>query len=243
MKNIKRAMILAAGFGTRMRPITDNLPKPLIQVLGRSLIDRTIDRLQESGIETFVVNTHHLSEKIHKHLQKRDDVDIVFSPENEILETGGGISNALKNFYDEPFFTCNGDTLWLNGCQNAATRMVKHWDTDKMDGLLMLHSTVNAYGYDGVGDFNIDPLGVLSRRPESEVSPYLFTGVQILHPRLFSRTPKGPFSLNLLYDRAIENGRLYGIVHDGEWFHVGTPEALHEAEDYMNSRYSGIKHR
>ena len=236
-------MILAAGFGARMRPITDSVPKPLVRVLGRSLIDRTIDRLQEGGVEKFVVNTHHLSEQIHTHLQKRDDVDIIFSFENEILETGGGITNAIENFYNEPFFTCNGDTLWLNGSQNAATRMVKHWDSNKMDALLMLHSTVNAYGYGGLGDFNIDPLGVLSRRPESEVSPYLFTGVQILHPKLFRRVPKGSFSLNLLYDRAIETGRLYGIVHDGEWFHIGTPEALDEAEDYLSKRYSGIKHR
>tara|TARA_B100000902_G_C27136655_1_gene826414 strand:- start:40 stop:771 length:732 start_codon:yes stop_codon:yes gene_type:complete len=243
VKNIKRAMILAAGFGVRMRPITNNIPKPLVQVLGRTLIDRTIDRLQEGGVETFVVNTHHLSEKIHTHLQKRDNLEIKFSLESKILETGGGINKALEYFCNEPFFTCNGDTLWLNGSQNAAIRMVNHWDPDKMDALLMLHSTVDAYGYNGIGDFNIDPLGVLSRRPESEVSPYLFTGVQILHPKLFKRAPKGSFSLNLLYDRAIETGRLYGIVHDGEWFHIGTPEALVEAEDYMRERYSGIKRR
>ena len=236
-------MILAAGFGVRLRPITDTTPKPLVQVLGRTLIDRTIDRLHEGGIETFVVNTHHLSEQIHKHLKKRDDVEILFSLEDEILETGGGIFNALSRFGNDPFFACNGDTLWLNGSQDAVNRMVRHWDEDKMDALLMLHSTVDAYGYEGLGDFGVDPLGVLSRRPESEVSPYLFTGVQILHPRLFKSAPEGPFSLNVLYDKAIEAGRLYGIVHDGEWFHVGTPEALDEAEDYMRKRYSGIKHR
>ncbi len=243
MKNINRAMILAAGFGLRLRPITNNIPKPLVKVLGRSLIDRTIDRLKEGGVQTFVVNTHHLSEQIHKHLNNRSDVEIIFSLENEILETGGGITNALKNFNNEPFFTSNGDTLWLNGAQDAVTRMVNQWDSNKMDALLMLHSTVNAYGYEGLGDFNMDPNGVLSRRPESEVSPYLFTGVQILHPKLFMGTPKGAFSLNLLYDRAIQNGRLYGIVHDGEWFHIGTPEALDEAEDYMRKRYSGTKRR
>ena len=243
MTDMKRAMILAAGFGVRLRPITNKLPKPLVKVLGRTLIDHTIDRLQEGGVEKFVVNTHHLSEQIHKHLKKRNDVDILFSREDRILETGGGITNALEKFHNEPFFACNGDTLWLNGSQNAANRMIHHWDADKMDGLLMLHSTVDAYGYDGLGDFNINPLGVLTRRPESEVSPYLFTGVQILKPKLFRSAPEGPFSLNLLYDRAIETGRLYGIVHDGEWFHIGTPEALDEAEDYMRKRYSGIKHR
>jgi MurNAc alpha-1-phosphate uridylyltransferase len=236
-------MILAAGFGVRLRPITNKLPKPLVKVLGRTLIDHTIDRLQEGGVEKFIVNTHHLSEQIHKHLKKRNDVDILFSREDRILETGGGITNALEKFHNEPFFACNGDTLWLNGSQNAANRMIHHWDENKMDGLLMLHSTVDAYGYDGLGDFNINPLGVLKRRLESEVSPYLFTGVQILHPKLFRSAPEGPFSLNLLYDRAIETGRLYGIVHDGEWFHIGTPEALDEAEDYMRKRYSGIKRR
>jgi MurNAc alpha-1-phosphate uridylyltransferase len=236
-------MILAAGFGLRLRPITDTTPKPLVQVLGRTLIDRTIDRLHEGGVESFVVNTHHLSELIHRHLKKRVDVEILFSLEDEILETGGGITNALSKFSNDPFFACNGDTLWLNGSQDAVNRMVCHWDENKMDALLMLHSTVDAYGYEGLGDFDLDPLGVLSRRPESEVSPYLFTGVQILHPRLFEIAPKGPFSMNVLYDKAIKTGRLYGIVHDGEWFHVGTPEALNEAEDYMRKRYSGIKRR
>ena len=236
-------MVLAAGFGVRLRPITDTMPKPLVKVLGRTLIDRTIDRLHDGGVEMFVVNTHHLSEQIHQHLKKRFDVKILFSLEDEILETGGGISNALSKFNNEPFFACNGDTLWLNGTQDAVNRMVRHWDADKMDALLMLHSTVNAFGYEGLGDFDMDPLGGLSRRLESKVSPYLFTGVQILHPRLFKKAPKGPFSLNLLYDKANEKGRLYGIVHDGEWFHVGTPKALDEAEDYMRKRYSGIKRR
>jgi MurNAc alpha-1-phosphate uridylyltransferase len=242
MTDIKRAMVLAAGFGVRLRPITNTTPKPLVQVLGRTLIDRTIDRLHEGGIETFIVNTYYLSEQIHMHLKKRDDVEILFSLEDEILETGGGIANALDKFGNDPFFACNGDTLWLNGSQDAVNRMVRHWDPDKMDALLMLHSTVDAYGYEGLGDFCVDALGVLSRRPESEVSPYLFAGVQILHPRLFKNSPKGSFSLNVLYDKAIEAGRLYGIVHDGEWFHVGTPQSLGEAEDYMLKRYSGIKH-
>ena len=243
MTDIKRAMILAAGFGVRLRPITDTTPKPLIKVLGRTLIDRTIDRLHEGGIDTFVVNIHHLSEQIQKHLEKRIDVKILFSLEKKILETGGGIKKSLTKFGNEPFFACNGDTLWLNGTQNAVDRMVRQWDADKMDALLMLHSTVNAYGYEGLGDFDLNPLGMLSRRLEGEVSPYLFTGVQILHPRLFKSAPEGPFSLNLLFDKAIERSKLYGIVHDGEWFHVGTPKALKEAEDYMQKRYSGIKRR
>lgn len=243
MSILKRAMVLAAGFGVRLRPITDTTPKPLVKVLGRTMIDRTIDRLIDAGVETIVVNTHHLSEQIHDHLKKRDDVEILFSPEEQILETGGGIANALDKLGDEPFFACNGDTLWLNGSQDALKRMLRHWDDEKMDGLLMQHSTVDAYGYDGIGDFCVDPLGLLSRRPEGEVSPYLFTGVQILHPRLFKGAPNGAFSMNVLYDSSIETGRLYGMIHDGEWFHIGTPDALEEAEAYMRLRYAGVKRR
>ncbi len=243
MKKIKSAMLLAAGFGERLRPITDTTPKPLVKVMGRTLIDRAIDRLHEGGIERFVVNTHYLSEKIYDHLSQRKDVEILFSEERKILETGGGIANVLTKFNNDAFIACNGDTLWLNGSQDAIKRMMCIWNDSKMDALMMLHSTVSAYGYEGYGDFNIDPNGLLSRRPESEISPYLFTGIQILHPRLFETAPKGPFSLNLLYDSAIRSERLYGLVHDGEWFHVGTPDALSTTEDYLKSRYSGIKHR
>ena len=184
-----------------------------------------------------------LSEKIYDHLSQRKDVEILFSQERKILETGGGIANVLTKFNNDAFIACNGDTLWLNGSQDAIKRMMRIWNDSKMDALMMLHSTVNAYGYEGYGDFNIDPNGLLSRRPESEISPYLFTGIQILHPRLFKTAPKGPFSLNLLYDSAIRSERLYGLVHDGEWFHIGTPDALSTTEDYLKSRYSGIKHR
>ncbi|NQV46958.1 MAG: nucleotidyltransferase family protein [Rhodospirillaceae bacterium] len=248
MSAIKTAMVLAAGFGVRMKPLTDTRPKPLIQVLGRTLIDRTIDRLAEAGVERVVVNTHHLSEQIHDHLSKRDDLNIAFSPEDMILETGGGVAHALSMLGDDAFFVCNADSLWLNGSQDALKRLNRHWlcdgsGDDSMDGLLMVHSTVDAYGYGGLGDFGVDPLGLVSRRPENEVSAYLFTGVQILHPRLFKGAPEGAFSLNVLYDRAIEGDRLYAMVHDGEWFHVGTPEELAVAENYMTLRYSGIKHR
>lgn len=243
MTVLKRAMVLAAGFGVRLRPITDTTPKPMVKVLGRTLIDRTIDRLIDGGVQSIVVNTHHLGEVVHQHLKKRDDIEILFSQEDPILETGGGIAHALPMLGDQPFFVCNGDTLWLNGSQNAVKRLLRHWDDEKMDALLMLHSTVDAYGYSGMGDFCVDPLGLLTRRPESEVSPYLFTGLQILHPRLFKDAPQGAFSLNVLYDKAMENDRLYGMVHDGEWFHIGTPDALDEAESYMRLRYSGIKHR
>jgi len=241
--NISTAMVLAAGFGTRMRPLTDKIPKPLVEVCKRSLIDRVIDRFVDAGVGKIVVNTHHLGGMIQTHLEKRDRPEIVFSPEDPILETGGGVTNALSLLGDGPFFVSNADTMWLNGSQDALQRMLNEWQDDRMDALLMLHSTVDAYGYDGRGDFCAEADGRLVRRPEGEVSPFLFTGVQILHPRLFKNAPKGAFSLNKLYDRAIESERLYGMIHDGEWFHVGTPEGLEEAEAYMKLRYAGIKHR
>ncbi len=146
MTVLKRAMVLAAGFGVRLRPITDTTPKPLVKVLGRTLIDRTIDRLIEVGVETVIVNTHHLGDQVHDHLKKRDDVEILFSPEDPILETGGGIAKALKHFGDEPFFACNGDTLWLNGSQDALKRMLRHWREDQMDARSMLLTSVRS-GY------------------------------------------------------------------------------------------------
>ena len=243
MSTIKTAMVLAAGFGVRMKPLTDTRPKPLLEVHGTSLIDRTIDRLLDAGVEKVVVNTHHLGDQIHDHLGKRQTPAIVFSPEDPVLETGGGVANALALLGDEPFFVCNADTLWLNGSQDALKRMIRHWHEDRMDALLMVHSTVDAYGYNGQGDFCVDAMGLASRKPEQEVSPYLFTGVQILHPRLFKNAPDGAFSLNLLYDKAIEQDRLYAMVHDGEWFHVGTPDGLADAETYMKLRYAGIRHR
>jgi len=236
-------MVLAAGLGTRMKPMTDALPKPLVTVDGRSLIDHALDRLEEAGVGAVVVNTHHLAGQLEQHLRARPTPAIEFSREDDLLETGGGIAKALALLGDGPFVAVNADAFWLNGPFDALHRMAEIWNDDAMDGLLLLHSTVDAYGYTGRGDFCADGEGLLTRRPESEVSPWLFTGIQILHPRLFADAPEGAFSLNVLYDRAIEAERLYGAIHDGEWFHVGTPEGLKEAESYMNFRYAGTKHR
>ncbi|MFQ5764571.1 MAG: nucleotidyltransferase family protein, partial [Rhodospirillales bacterium] len=159
------------------------------------------------------------------------------------LDTGGGVAKALPLLGPAPFFVVNTDAFWLNGPFDALARMARTWDDGRMDGLLMLHSTVDAYGYRGNGDFCADGAGVLLRRAESEVSPWLFTGIQILHPRLFEGAPAGAFSLNVLWDRAIEGERLYGMVHDGEWFHVGTPAGLEEAETYLHLRFAGKVHR
>ena len=239
----RRGMVLAAGLGLRMRPITDNLPKPLVPVLDRTLLDRALDRLEEAGIREAVVNVHHLGEMIERHLSKRRTPKITLSVEKTRLETGGGVAKALPLLGDAPFVVANGDVLWLDGPSPTLERLAAAWDDDRMDALLLLHPTVEAFGYRGDGDFLIDPEGRLVRRPEREVAPYLFAGVQILHPRLFGDQPTGSFSLNLLYDRAIERGRLFGVLHDGKWFHVGTPEDLAVAESYMQARHSGIRRR
>ncbi len=240
----KSAMVLAAGLGLRLRPITNKTPKPLVKVADRTLLDHALDRLVAAGVERAVVNIHHLAGQVEQHLSNRKDLEIIISSEEDnLLETGGGVKKALEHFGDEPFYISNADVFWLNGATSALERMVERWNDDEMDVLLMLHSTVEAYGYTGNGDFEADPEGKLSRKLEREVSPYLFTGVQILHPCIFKDAPDGAFSLNVIYDKAIEAKRLFGVVHDGEWFHIGTPDGLAQAEVYMGQRFSGMRHR
>ena len=238
-----KAMVLAAGLGTRLKPLTDRLPKPLLSIAGRTLLDRALDRLADADVDVTVVNLHHLGDMIADHLKDRVQPKIVLSREEQRLETGGGIRNALPLLGNEPFFAVNADVLWLNGPYDALARMKAHWREADMDALLLLLETTAAFGYYGVGDFLADPVGRLVRRLEREIAPYLFTGVQILHPRLFRNSPEGAFSLNVLYDQALAAGRLHGIIHDGEWFNVGTPEGLAEAEDFMRVRYPGTKRR
>lgn len=240
----KNAMVLGAGLGLRMRPITDKTPKPMIKVAGRTLLDHALDRLVAVGVQKAVVNTHHLGDQIIDHLKFRRDLEIVISDEaDQLLETGGGVKKALAHFGDDPFYVANADILWLNSNTDALQRLADLWEDDKMDALLLLHSTVEAYGYRGRGDFIVDPLGKLARRPEREISPYVYTGVEILHPRAMKDTPDGPFSLNLVFDRLIEQERLYGIVHDGEWFDIGTPAGLNQAEIFMNQKFPGRRRR
>ncbi|MCK5444537.1 MAG: nucleotidyltransferase family protein [Rhodospirillaceae bacterium] len=244
MKPLKKAMILAAGLGTRMRPITDRTPKPLVEVNKRALIDHALDRLTEGGVTDVVVNLHYLGDQIERHLARRKTPNITFSWERDaLLDTGGGVRQVLAKMGVEPFWVVNCDSLWLNGPTEMMARALAQWDPEKMDALLVLHSTVDAYGYEGPGDFHAEPDGLLSRRPELEVSPWLFTGIQILSPKVFEDTPEGAFSLNVIYDKAIAKGRLYGLVHDGEWFHVGSPEGLGEVESFMKYRYAGVKLR
>ncbi len=242
-KALKKAMILAAGLGTRMKPLTDSLPKPLIEVDGRALIDHVLDRLADAGVSDVIVNTHHLADQLESHLDSRKSPNIEFSPEQDLLETGGGIAKALPLLGKDAFYVINSDAFWLNGPFDALRRMAETWNDETMDALLLMHSTVEAYGYTGIGDFCVGGDGMATRPPEGEVSPWLFTGIQILHPRLFKAAPKDAFSLNVLYDRAIENERLYGATHDGEWFHVGTPEGLEKADTYLHLRYADNKRR
>ena len=239
----KVAMVLAAGFGKRLRPLTETLPKPLVQVNGEAMLDRILDRLSEAGVRKAVVNLHHLGEVIEDHLKDREAPEIVLSPEAEILETGGGVKRALPQLGKEPFFVLNGDVLWLDGRRPALQRLAEVWDGRRMDCLLLLHQSVFAYGYDGRGDFMMDPNGLVRRRREREIAPFVFAGMQILHPKLLDATPEGPFSLNRLYDKAAERGRLYGISHDGEWFHVGTPQDLKTAEAAMHHLHVRAIHR
>ncbi len=221
------AMVLAAGEGRRMRPLTEQTPKPLLEIFGESLLDRMLDRLAAAGVRRAVVNTHHLGEAIAAHLRGRRRPEIVLSPETWLLDTGGGVLNALDKLGEAPFYALNGDVLWLDGRRPALERLAAAWDDRRMDALLLVHPTVRAHGYTGLGDFVLDGLGRTRRRRNREVAPFAFTGIQILHPRLFRYAPEPPFSLNVLYDQAEASERLYAVPHDGLWFHVGTPEDLH----------------
>ncbi len=226
----RRGMVLAAGLGERMRPITDTLPKPLIPIDGKPMLDHALDRLAAAGVHDAVVNTHHLGQQITDHLAGRSDLSVSISDEKDRLETGGGVANALPLLGDDPFYVVNGDALWLDGATPGLTRLAEQWDDDRMDALLLVYPTARCEDYRGPGDFVLDPCGQTRRRREREVAPFVFTGVQILHPRLFEDAPSGAFSLNVLYDKAIEAERLWSVVHDGIWLHVGTPDAIAPAE-------------
>lgn len=227
----RKAMVMAAGFGRRMRPLTVTTPKPLIEVAGRSLIDHGLDRLAAAGVEEAVVNVHYLADLMEVHLERRDLPKIHISDEREaLLDTGGAIRRVLDRLGDTPFFAMNSDSFWIEGSMPNLSRLAAAWRDDAMDALLLLAPTVTATGYVGRGDFLMDPEGRLTRRPERSVAPFVYAGVGLFHPRLFVDTPEGSFSLNLVFDRAIAAGRLYGLRLDGLWLHVGTPEAVGLAE-------------
>ena len=230
---LQNAMVLAAGLGTRMRPLTDDRPKPLLLLEGRTLLDHALDRIAEAGVAEAVVNAHWFPDKIAAAMAARSEPRIHLQHEEQLLETGGGVRLALPVLGDAPFAVANGDAFWLNGPTPALTRMTDLFDAETMDALLLLVRTTQIDGVVGRGDFMMDPVGRLRRPKERELAPYLYGGVQILAPALFDASPEGPFSLNLLYDRAIEAGRLFGIVHDGLWFHLSTPADLDHAAEQL----------
>ncbi len=226
-----RAIVLAAGLGTRMRPHNGHVPKPLVQIGGKSLIDYSLDRLADAGVERVVVNVHHLADAVERHLASRKRPHIVISDERaELLGTGGGIAKALPQLGDAPFFLVNSDTVWLDGVKPNFVRLADAFDPATMDALLLLAPTTESIGYTGRGDFAMLPDGRLRRRAESEVVPFVYAGAAILSPALFAGAPAGAFPLTPLFDRAGAKDRLFGLRLEGLWMQVGTPEAVAAAE-------------
>jgi N-acetyl-alpha-D-muramate 1-phosphate uridylyltransferase len=228
----KRAMLLAAGLATRLKHLRQNGPKALLSVGGRTLLDHALDKLEEAGVEEVMINLHYKGDMIRDHLAKsrKNGLKLSFSDESDLLmDTGGGVAKALDFFGDEPFYVVNAKQIWTNGYLNTLQRLADAWNGERMDALLLLVATVSAIGYDGIGDFDMDADGRVTRRKEGKVAPFVYA-LQIVHPRLFKGCPKGPFSFNILWDKAEEACRLYGIRHDGTWIHVGTPGQLVDAE-------------
>jgi MurNAc alpha-1-phosphate uridylyltransferase len=232
---ITRAMIMAAGYGTRMRPLTDATPKPLVKVKGRALIDHVIDRLIAAGVTTIVVNVHYMGDQIVSHLAARKDAEFIISDETgTLLDSGGGIFKALSHFNGEPFFHANADTVWVEGASHALPRLIEAWDPERMDALMLLASTVTTVCYDGRGDFMMDADGRLTRVPEGRVSPFVWMSIEILHPRLFDDVTETKFSINPLWNKAIAKGRLFGQRLDGVWMHIDRPDAVTASEEYLD---------
>src|SRR5262245_11301141 len=226
-----RAMVLAAGFGTRMRPLTDTLPKPLVKVAGQALLDHAPDRLADAGVTRAVVNVHHMADQIEAHLTNRTRPAIAISDErDDLLDTGGGVVKALPLLGDAPFFHLNSDTMWIEGVTPNLRRLGAQFDPARMDILLLLASTTASIGYEGRGDFTMAPDGSLRRRAEREVAPFIYAGAAVLAPAQFAGMRAEKFSLNRMFDRAIEAGRMHGLRLEGTWMHVGTPAAIKAAE-------------
>jgi N-acetyl-alpha-D-muramate 1-phosphate uridylyltransferase len=231
-------MILAAGFGTRMRPLTLTTPKPLIKVDGKALIDYAVEKLAESNVSKAVVNGHYLADKIEAWSKTVAKPVMQFSDERDaILDTGGGIARALPQLGDAPFFVMNADCFWTDGKTPALQRLKTAWCDDAMDCLLLLCDPAQTTGYDGTGDFVIAEEGRLMRAKHAQgQQAYAYIGGYLVHPRLFARAPQGAFSMNALWDMAIAEGRLFGLAHDGHWLHVGTVDAIKDAEDWLHRR-------
>jgi N-acetyl-alpha-D-muramate 1-phosphate uridylyltransferase len=229
------AMVMAAGLGKRMRPLTASQPKPLVRVAGRALIDHALDRLHDAGITRAVVNVHYLADALEAHLQSRGSPAIVISDERALLlETGGGLVKAeAEGLLPDPFFCVNADSIWLDGPRDAFADLSALWDATRMDALLLVVPHIRARNFDGAGDFYMDGAGRLRRKSPGRVAPYIYTGIQLTSKRLLRDAPAGPFSTNLLWDRAIEEGRLFGAAFTGEWLEVGEPGHVAATESYL----------
>ena len=229
------AMVMAAGLGQRMRPLTETRPKPLIEVAGKPLIDHVLDRLRAAGVRRAVVNVHYLADQMEAHLARQTGIEVVVSDERgRLMETGGGLVQARDLLGDEPVVVVNSDNLWVDGPVDAIRLLAGRWDEAEMDALLLLVPLARANNNNGSGDFHLGADGrIVARRKPGRVAPFTYTGVQLLHPRLIADWPEGPFSTNLFWDRALANGRLYGLVHQGLWFDVGTPEAIGRTETLL----------
>ncbi len=224
------AMVMAAGMGKRMRPLTASTPKPMVRVGGKPLIDHTLDRLAEAGVSKAVVNVHYLADVLEGHLKARKSPEVTVSDERELLlETGGGLVKA-QELLPDPFFCLNSDNIWLDGPKNAFADLSQRWDPEVMDALLLLVPHKGASNFTGKGDFRMDAYGRLTRRRSGRIAPYIFTGIQLASKRLLRDAPEGPFSTNVLWSRAIEEGRLFGLAFTGRWFEVGTPAAIRPTE-------------
>ena len=234
---LETAMVLAAGLGKRMRPLTATRPKPLVEVAGKALLNHAIDRLKAAGVKRAVVNVHYLADALEAHLKRRvQGIDIIVSDERaRLLETGGGVVHALPLIDEDPFLVVNSDNLWVDGPADSIRALAARWDDQTMDALLLLVPLARANCHRGRGDFHMDGVGQISRRKPGRVAPFVFTGVQIVSKRLFEGATAEPFSLNLLWDRAIASGRAFGLMHNGLWFDVGTPPAIKRTEMILAS--------
>ena len=235
VKHVNTAMIMAAGKGTRMMPLTADRPKPLVEVGGVALLDHVLDHLRDVGIGKIVVNAHYLADQVEAHLAAHaTDFDVSISDERELLrDTGGGLVQALPMISDDPFICVNADNWWTNDGQNAISRLMAHWDAARMDVLMLLVPLATAYNSQGIGDFNMDADGRLSRRVGDAPAPYVWTGIQLLSKKLIVDPPSDVFSTNVFWDRAIAEGRCMGLVHEGMWFDVGYPAAIAVTEERL----------
>lgn len=228
----KTAMVLAAGLGKRMRPLTATRPKPLIEVAGKPLLDHLFEKLRAAGVEKVVVNVHYLADAVEAHLAKHaQGLEVTISDERGLLlETGGGMVKAAPLIDCDPFLVVNSDNLWIDGPADTLRLLASHWDDGKMDALLLLVPHARAENHSGMGDFHMDRTGRIRRRARNRVAPFVYTGIQMVSKRLLRDAPEGPFSTNKLWDRAIEEGRCFGAVHQGLWFDVGTPTSIKATE-------------